>query len=328
MKIIQNFWKIRKISEISFRFLTRKFRDWINFWPNQFWFISRPEFPVQIRWPGHFLAFFGRKSDQSRTQVGPEIKKMDQKWNLRPENVPFAVILLQPSVRLAITRIPFNKKIKILVRNGLENFRIFLKIFKIEHFENFELLPFELQIFSNIFGIFRCNSAIQILEILEKKMNFEHSENFKNFVNDDHFQWHLYINTFDIKQLKLTSSIPIWPFSVIINCTWRGIISKQKFSKISKSFLNSQNWCSRFLNKGQHRFIIHLNFDQIQVEQKIYLARQNMTKKYLVRNDRSIWSKVTDRSFGQKWPISDFGKTASWLIIEEAKNDLDHFYFR
>ena len=321
MKIIQNFWKIRKISEISFRFLTRKFRDWINFWPNQFWFISRPEFPVQIRWPGHFLAFFGRKSDQSRTQVGPEIKKMDQKWNLRPENVPFAVILLQPSVRLAITRIPFNKKIKILVRNGLENFRIFLKIFKIEHFENFELLPFELQIFSNIFGIFRCNSAIQILEILEKKMNFEHSENFKNFVNDDHFQWHLYINTFDIKQLKLTSSIPIWPFSVIINCTWRGIISKQNFRNLKIFFKFSKLMFTLLKQRStQIYYTLELRSNtggtenllgQTKHDQKIFGQKWPID---LVKSYRSIiWSKVTDQWLWKNRQLTDNRRGQKWL---------------
>ena len=72
----------------------------------------------------------------------------------------------------------------------------------------------------------------KFLEILKI---FKNSE---NFITDDDFECNLYINTFDIKQLKLTSSSPLWPFSVIINCTWRGIISKQKlrFSKIFKKF--------------------------------------------------------------------------------------------
>ena len=131
-------------------------------------------------------------------------------------------------------------------------------------------------------------------------------KNSENFITDDDFECNLYINTFDIKQLKLTSSSPLWPFSVIINCTWRGIISKQKlrFSKIFKKSQNSQNRCSRFLNKGQHRFIIHLNFDQITYRwnRKFTWPDKTWPKK--------IWSKMTNHQVVK----SDRSMTANYVI--------------
>ena len=89
-------------------------------------------------------------------------------------------------------------------------------------------------------------------------------------------------------------------------------------------------------------YTLELRSNNLQVEQKIYLARQNMTKKDLVKNDQSSsgqkwpiikWSKVTDRSMtanyvvsnpmvenGQKWQVSIWivKKTSSrWGIQQE-----------